>query len=322
MITAYTRKNGKVASTEWSKGQPLPSDTIWVDLFKPEDGERDAISQLIGASLPTMAEMQEIETSSRFYVEGDALFMTIDVVAGAETPNPILDVLLIAQTPKCLVTTRYSELCSIATYTNRIKQQSDLFATSEDGLLTLLDAITDRIADILETLGRDVENLSQQIFKIRSGKKEKRMQDILGGVGHAGSVTHKIRGSIEGMTRLLSFLAPRLSPRLNADQMAKLQAVKGDAAALSDHAQFVAQETSFLLDATLGQINVEQNNILKIMSVVMVAFTPPTFLASLWGMNFHDIPEYNWAWGYPMAWAVMIVTAIIPVIYFKKKGWF
>lgn len=123
------------------------------------------------------------------------------------------------------------------------------------------------------------------------------------------------------MIRLVTFLGPQLTQRLNQEQLATFKAVETDARSLAEHAQVLAQETQFLLDATLGQINVEQNNIIKIFSVVMVAFTPPTFFASMWGMNFHNMPEYGWNWGYAAALGVMVVSAIIPLVYFRRRGW-
>src|SRR5262249_8885884 len=154
----------------------------------------------------------------------------------------------------------------------------------EDGLLTLLDCITDRIADILETMGRQVDDLSRQIFHVQEAKTEQRkehhLQDILHGIGRTGDNTHKIRASINSRTLLSTFVGARLVPRLNVEQTSKYRAVENDLRSLGEHAQFLAHETTFLLDATLGQINIEQNNIIKIFSVVAVIFLPPTLCAS------------------------------------------
>ncbi|MFY9288903.1 MAG: magnesium transporter CorA family protein [Alphaproteobacteria bacterium] len=323
MITAYAKENGRFTPINLSKGEMPPEGTAWIDLLNPENNERIFISTALGIDLPTVLEMQEIEASSRLYTEGKATYLTIDVLVGSDTPDPVLDVLLVAMTPNCLVTMRYCEPHAITTFANRIKNQPDLFASVDDGLLAFLDAITDRVADILEVLGRGVDNLSRQIFHRAhtAGQKEKQLQDILQGIGRAGDTTHKIRDSINGMARLITFLGPRVTPRLNTEQLIKFQALDRDVNSLGEHAQFVAQETSFLLDATLGQINIEQNNILKIMSVVMVAFTPPTFFASMWGMNFHNIPEYSWSKGYLLAWAVMLMSCVLPLMYFRRRGW-
>ncbi len=322
MIVVYTRQGDVISDAPMLKGQALPANAIWFDLQSPDEGELNFVSQALNIHLPTIADMQAIEASSRLYTRNGTTYLTVDVLAGSDSPNPVLDALLIAVTSSCIVTVRSCEPKSVSTFANRIKEYPDLFVTVEDGLLAILDAITDRIADILEVLGKTADTLSVSIF--RSGRampEEKRLQEILQGIGRVGDTAHKIRDSISGITRLMAYLGPLLTPHLNAGQMAKYQALDRDVISLADHAQFVMQETSFLLDATLGQINIEQNNIIKILSVVMVAFTPPTFFASMWGMNFHNMPEYAFEWGYPMAWGVMIISALIPIFYFKKRGW-
>jgi magnesium transporter len=322
MIIAYTRTNDKISDQEFKVGQTLPENTIWLDLQTPSDDERNHIAKALGIELPTILEMQEIEASNRLYTDKKSIFLTIDILAGADTPNPTLDALLIAATPSCLVTMRNCQPKSVNTFATRIKQQPELFATIEDGLLAILDAITDRIADILEVLGKGADTLSQQIFRRgQTQPEEKRLQEILLGIGRVGDTTHKVRDSISGISRLVAYLGPVLTPRLTTEQAAKFTALDRDVSSLREHTQFINEETTFLLDATLGQINIEQNNIIKILSIVMVAFTPPTFFASMWGMNFHNMPEYNWEYGYPMAWCVMIVSAIFPILYFKKRNW-
>lgn len=322
MIIAYTRDNGRISEVTLTQSQPLPTNTIWVDLQSPEDAEREFIAKALNVNLPTIADMQAIEASSRLHHENKTLYLTLDVLTGADTPNPILDALLIAATSSCLITVRSCQPKSVSTFATRIKKQPELFTNIEDGLLAILDAITDRIADILEALGKNSDTLSQQIFRRGDPKQqEKRLQEILLGIGRVGDTTHKVRDSISGVSRLVAYLGPILTAHLTAEQLAKFQALDRDVTSLREHTQFINEEATFLLDATLGQINIEQNNIIKILSIVMVAFTPPTFFASMWGMNFHDMPEYAWTFGYPMAWCVMIVSAAFPILYFKKRGW-
>jgi len=321
MITAYENTGGKIAAINAEK--TVPKNAAWVDLLNPTDEERAFISKALGIHLPTAADIRSIEASSRLYSEGDAVYLTLDVLSASAMPDPVLDALLIVVTPKTMVTMRFCEPRSVENFVARLGQQPALLATPQDGLLGLLDAITDRMADILEIIGKDSDLISTQIFRRGSpGQKEKRLEEILQSLGRLGGSTQKIRDSISGMARLLTFLEPRIMPGLTPEQMAKFQALDRDVNSLTEHAQFAAQETSFLLDAALGQINIEQNNIIKFLSIVMVVFTPPTFFASMWGMNFHDMPEYAWSWGYPMAWLVMVVSAVLPLIYFRRRGWF
>ena len=314
-----------------------PEGTVWIDLLHPDDHERQFISTALSIDLPDFYQMQEIEASSRLYTEGGAHYLTTDILVGFDTPDSALDTLLIVVTPRCLVTVRYCEPRSIKIFAARIQIESDLICSTADGLISLLDAITDRTADIIEILGDRTDVLSRQIFrrpvmietnknkaaeaKTTPSKREHRLQEILSGIGLAGDSTHKVRDSINSLVRLTTFLGHRLVPGMNGEQTAKFRAVENDLRSLSEHAQFVAHETAFLLDATLGQINIEQNNIIKIFSLVMVAFTPPTFFASMWGMNFHNMPEYALDAGYPIALSIMAVSAIMPLIYFKKRGW-
>ncbi len=335
MITVYYRTDDGIACRELETGEAFPARMLWVDLLHPDETERALVAALLGLNLPTRSQMAEIEVSSRLRADGHAAYLTTDVLVGSETPDPEIGDLTVVVAPGCLLTLRYSEPRALAMFAYRIQNQAQLFATQEDGLLAMLDAIVDRTADVLEAIGRRVDDLSLQIFRRgpeeqtidrRSAKpgrkrKEKQLQEILQGIGRAGDMNHKVRDSVNGMIRLVTFLGPILTHRLNNEQMKKFKALDRDLRSLSEHAQSSAHETSFLLDATLGQINIEQNAIIKIFSVVSVVFMPPTLFASIWGMNFHAIPELSWSWGYYMALGVMVASAVLPLAYFRRRGW-
>ena len=342
MITIYARQNGKIAPMPYEVGQAMPADPIWIDMLHPSEEEKLAISGAFQMVLPTRSKMAEIESSSRLNTDGGNIFLTTDILVGAETPNPQVDDLTIVVAPQCLITLRYSEPHAIMIYAHRLQQQPHLFATLEDGLLALLDAITDRTADVLEMIGRHIDDMSQQIFREMTqelteepadkrrrrksdrmtGKhKEKHLQQILRGIGQAGDMNHKVRDCVNGTIRLIAYLEPLLTYKLNNEQMTKFRALQRDVRSLAEASQYMANEASFLLDATLGQINIEQNNIIKIFSVVAVVFLPPTLFASIWGMNFHHMPELNEPWGYYLAICVMVTSAILPLLYFRHRGW-
>jgi len=335
MITAYARVNGRIVATPYMIGEALPEDMLWLDMLNPDENERAVVAAVLNLNLPTRSQMAEIEASSRLRVDDEAIYLTTDILVGAETLNPISNDLTIVVSSTCLLTMRYSEPHAIAIFAHRIQQQPLLFATLADGLMNLLDAIVDRTADVLEMVGRHVDELSRQIFhdsefvvestgvKPAKGRKrkEKHLQQILIGIGQAGEINHKIRDSISSMIRLATFLGPLLTHKLSKEQLKKFRALERDLRSLSEHAQFSAHETSFILDATLGQINIEQNAIIKIFSVMAVVFMPPTLFASIWGMNFHNIPELSLTYGYYAALSVMVVSAILPLAYFKHRGW-
>ncbi|MBI1273340.1 MAG: magnesium transporter [Alphaproteobacteria bacterium] len=343
MITAYYRASGQIHDTRLTANDPLPANVCWVDLLTPGEAEREAVSKALGIDLPTMSEMEEIEASSRLYTEGNAVYLTTAVLIGAETPNPGVSDLTIVLAPHCLVTLRFAEPRSIDVFAHRVRKQPDLLATVDDGMLSLLDAIIDRTADILELIGKHVDDLSRKVFhpagssnlledehapRVRRRRSDRerphhseRLNEILRGIGQSGDMVHRVRDCLSGLTRMMAFLGPIVTSRLHGEQLTRFKTLDRDLRSLSDHAQFLAHESGFLLDATLGQINIEQNNIIKIFSVTAVGFLPPTLLASVWGMNFDHMPELHEPWGYALAWVMIIVSAIIPFIYFKRRGW-
>jgi magnesium transporter len=345
MITAYFRANGQIQDVRLSAAETLPANVCWVDLLTPDENERAAVSKALGIDLPTLSEMEEIEASSRLYVENNAVYLTTAVLIGAETPNPGVGDLTIVLAPHCMVTVRFAEPRSVDVFAHRIRKQPDLIASVDDGLLNLLDAIVDRTADILELIGKHVDDLSRKVFhptgshsvmeeqtsnkpRLRRRKADRehpqhaeRLTEILRGIGQSGDMVHRVRDCLSGLIRLTAFLGPIVNSRLQGEQLTRFKTLDRDLRSLSDHAQFLAHEAGFLLDATLGQINIEQNNIIKIFSVTAVGFLPPTLLASVWGMNFQNMPELNEPWGYWLAWIMIIISAIIPFIYFKRRGW-
>lgn len=342
MITIYTRQNNKIVPVSFEAGQPMPVEPLWIDMLHPTEDEKAAITSALQIVLPTRSKMAEIESSSRLNTESGNIYLTTDILVGAETPNPQIDDLTIIITPSCLVTLRYSEPHAIMIYAHRLQQQPHLFTTQEDGLIAMLDAITDRTADVLEMIGRHIDDMSQQIFRemtqdlpedadtkrnrrrnerLTGKHKEKHLQEILRGIGQAGDMNHKVRDCVNGIIRLIAFLEPLLTYKLSNEQMTKFRSLQRDVRSLAEASQYMSHEASFLLDATLGQINIEQNAIIKIFSVVAVVFLPPTLFASIWGMNFQFMPELNAPWGYGMAVAVMICSAIVPLLYFKHRGW-
>jgi magnesium transporter len=189
--------------------------------------------------------------------------------------------------------------------------------------MQLLDAIVDRMADILEKTGSDVESISAEIFSPLAHKMGTRdFQSILRTLGQKHGLTSKMRESLLTIMRMLTFLTQSMAEtKASKDARAHLKTLVRDVQSLQDHASFVATKVSYLQDGTLGLINNEQNNIIKIMSVASIVFLPPTLFASIWGMNFHHMPELDEVWGYPVAIVIIIISGILPYLYFKHRGW-
>ncbi|MDQ2102699.1 magnesium transporter CorA family protein [Azospirillum isscasi] len=329
MITVHARVGGRVVEQPLALGDPLPPNTVWIDLLRPDEAERAHVGAVTGCDLPTREEMKEIEASSQLYTEGEAVYLTSSVIARADTPNPEQGEITFVLTPRHMITVRFTEPRSVATFAARTGRQPELLASAEDALLGILDAVIDRVADVLELIGARIDGLSSRIFTDsldakgfgRAAKKPDELQDVLRGIGRAGDLTHKVRDSLAGLDRLVAFLSSVAAGRLTKEQKAALKTLTRDLRSLNEHAGFLAHEANFLLDATLGLINIEQNAIIKIFSVVSVALMPPTLIASAYGMNFHNMPELDWDFGYPMAIVLMVLSAVVPLWYFRRRGW-
>jgi magnesium transporter len=191
-------------------------------------------------------------------------------------------------------------------------------------LLELLDAVIDRSADILERIGMEVDQVSHEIIE-PDGKTESQAlsyKEILKAIGRKGDLTSKVRESLVSIGRLLLFLANEAEGmRWSKDVRLQLQAMQRDVLSLSDHATYLSSKITFLLDAMLGVVQIEQNNIIKIFSIASVAMMPPTLIASIYGMNFKAMPELGWQLGYPFAILLMVIAAIVPFLYFRWKKW-
>lgn len=329
MIRAYIRHGLRTLEQPVDPGAPLPEGTVWIDLLRPTDEERAYIAEALGVELPTREEMKEIEASSQLYTEGDTVYLTTPVIARADTPHPEQGELTFVLTPRYMLTIRYMDPRSVATFAIRTARQPELLASAEDALLGILDAVADRVADVLELVGGRIDALSRRVFTdtldshaARGRRKQSSdLQEVLRGVGRAGDLTHKVRDCLAGMDRLVAFLTSVSLGRLTKEQKFALKTLNRDLRSLSEHAGFLAQETSFVLDATLGLISIEQNNIIKIFTIAATVLMPPTMIASLYGMNFRHMPELDWQYGYLWALGVMVLAAVLPAWFFRRRGW-
>jgi magnesium transporter len=188
--------------------------------------------------------------------------------------------------------------------------------------MDLLDAVIDRAADILERIGAEVDQVSHDIFEPEEGRTDRSYNQILKTIGRKGDLASKVRESLVSIGRLLLYLANEAdSMRWAKEPRAQLRGMQRDVHSLSDHAAYLSNKIQFLLDAMLGVVTIEQNNIIKIFSVAAVALMPPTLIASIYGMNFHHMPELDWKWGYPIAIVLMVAAAALPYFFFKWKKW-
>jgi magnesium transporter len=322
MINAYAIERGRLLPVD-----DVEKDVeriVWVDLLNPTPDEESLLERVIGVDVPTREEMEEIEVSSRLYYEEGAAFMTATLLAQADRDDPAMAPVTFVLTGAQLVTVRYHDPRAFQTFRQRAIKVPIGATTGFGALVALLEIIVDRLADVLERAGRDVERISRGIFQ-QNGDKERKSPDFrawLEEIGRKGDLNSKIRDSLLTLERLCGFLGQVASQGSEDPQLrARLATLTRDVQSLTDHSSFLSQKITFLLDATLGMINIEQNEIIKLFSVAAVVLLPPTLIASVYGMNFTHMPEVKWVLGYPFALGLMVVSAVLPYLYFKWRRW-
>ncbi|MEE2690580.1 MAG: magnesium/cobalt transporter CorA [Pseudomonadota bacterium] len=322
MIAGYATAEGKLRPLSDVAAEKEAA--VWVDLLRPTEAEEKSLEAALGVEIPTREEMNEIEVSSRLYMEDDIAFMTAMVLSHADGDDAVISPVTFVLAGSRLLTIRYEEPRAFAAFPARAQKAQLGCVSAETILVGLLEAIVDRLADVLERATHDTDRLSHEIFQMHGAKptKSRDFQKTLVELGRKGDLASKIRDSLVTLARLFGFLALHSAQgKTDKELKARIKTLSRDAGSLSDHVSYMSQKITFLLDATLGMINIEQNAIIKIFSVAAVAFLPPTLIASIYGMNFHNMPELASPYGYPIVIGLMILSAVLPLAYFKRRGW-
>src|SRR5437016_9170446 len=302
----------------------LPESAVWIDLIKPTAEEDKAVERLCGIAVPTREDMQEIEISSRLYIENGARYMTATLMCQSDTDMPRTTAVTFILAGHRLVTVRYDTPKPFALVENKLARACSAGVTGEMVLMELLDAVIDRCADILERIGVDVDTVSHDIFEPESERhgSAKRYSQILIAIGRKGDLTSKVRESLVSIGRIVTFLSAVVEGvKWSKDMREQLKTMQRDVASLTDHASYLSNKITFVLDAMLGVVNLEQNNIIKLFSVMAVVLMPPTLIASIYGMNFKVMPELEWQHGYAYDLFSMVLAAVLPYFLFKWKKW-
>ena len=322
MINAYSANGSMKTLAPAEALRQLPGDVVWIDLVEPTPQEDSYVEGLVGIQVPTRDDLKDIEPSSRLYIEKDSVFMTASLVWRADGNDPQLTDVAFILSGNRLITVRYAEPKSFQLFIAALGRVPEEARDGVTLLGRLLETIADRTAEILEHTVDRVDTLSTHIFRDRDRRRPpKFLEGKLADIAEQHRLIGKVRDSLGSLSRLLTFLMN--VPMVNRDEAdgSLCRTVAHDVETLSEHAAFVAGNIAFLLDASLGLINVEQNAIIKIFSIASVVFLPPTLVASIYGMNFHFMPELDWHLGYPFAIVAMILSAIIPFFIFRWKGW-
>ncbi|HEX6603757.1 MAG TPA: magnesium transporter CorA family protein [Sphingomicrobium sp.] len=309
-----------------SHSDTIPDGATWIDLEEPTNSEEKLVERCIGLNVPTEDEMAEIEPSSRLYERDGALYMTVSVLCGVEDGAPTTTPIGFVLSDKQLVTIRYGTPKPVRSFIGHVGREPELARDAPTVLVRLLDAIIDRLADELENLSGEIEKISHHIFHRNTDQRRipaDRLTALLTRIGRAQSLLAKCGYSAVSMSRMLSFLAgtPKLQDPAQGDIRLHLASLARDVASLSEHANFLTDNLQFLLDASLGLISIEQNAAMKLFSWAALIFLPPTLIAGIFGMNFHHMPELDWTYGYPLSLAAIVASAVLPILYLKRRGW-
>lgn len=326
MITVY-RSNGEallLAPDMLADCASVPPGFVWIDLLRPTHEEDAFVEKLLGIDVPTKDELKDIEPSSRLYLQDGAVYMTASLVFKADSDQPELSDVAFILTDRCLLTIRYAEPRSFELFKAAMPRIDGGCRSSTLMIARLLETVVDRTAEILETSVARADTLSLEVFGDRRHLKRRQpryLEDRLVAVSALHRLVAKTRDSLMSLSRMVAFLyaAPVLQPDRESRELCRT--VSRDIQSLSEHASFISGNISFLLDASLGLINLEQNQIIKIFSIASVVLLPPTLIASIYGMNFEFMPELHVSYAYPLSLAMMVVSAVIPFIFFRWKGW-
>ena len=334
MLTAYGTANGCLTEFAAPVTAEVPPDSVWLDLVEPTAEEEAVVEAALGIDIPTREELAEIEVSSRLYQEEGAAFMTANLIRRGDNDEPESSPVTFIIHGNILTTIRYHHPQAFPAYVKRAMRPQTTAMTGWGILISLLEAVVDRAADHLERAGQIVDDTSKKTFgskRALSGvhkqnpRRPVNLSELIENIGEEGDFVSKMRESLVSIGRMVAFMQAVADQfretKAMKENRARIKILQRDIVSLTDHATFLAGKISFLLDAVLGLISIEQNGIIKIFSVAAVVFLPPTLVASIYGMNFKLMPELDWGYGYPFAIFLMIGSAILPFWYFKQRGW-
>ena len=322
MLSVYVPRGNTLERIALAPGAAASEAAVWIDLITPTVQEDKLVEQLLGIAVPTREEMQEIEVSSRLYIENGARYMTATLMCASDTATPKTTPVTFILSNHRLCTVRYDDPRPFAIVEHKLARACPAKVSGELVLMDLLDAVIDRSADIQERIGAEVDQVSHSIFEPDEEAQAPSYKDVLKALGRKGDLTSKVRESLVSIGRVVTFVAAATDGvKWSKDMREQLKTMQRDVTSLTDHASYLSNKITFVLDAMLGVVNLEQNNIIKLFSVMAVVLMPPTLIASIYGMNFKIMPELEWTHGYPYALVAMLLAAVLPYVFFKWKKW-
>ncbi|MFC0322232.1 magnesium/cobalt transporter CorA [Gallibacterium melopsittaci] len=314
MIGAFALDDARLVRID--ENSEALNDAIWIDLLEPTVEEREMLQEGLGQSLASYLELEDIEASARFFEDEDGLHLHSFFYC--EDEDDYADIATVAFTLRDgrLFSLRDRELPAFRLYRMRSRTQKLLECNAYELLLDLFETKIEQLADVIETVYADLEKLSRIILE---GKQGEAFDQALATLTEQEDVSSKVRLCLMDTQRALSFLVRKT--RLPTSQLEQAREVLRDIESLQPHNESLFQKVNFLMQAAMGFMNIEQNRIMKIFSVASLIFLPPTLVSSTYGMNFANMPELTWKFGYPFALGLMVLAALFPFLYFKRKGW-
>ncbi len=326
MIRIYTQTEKGISRTVGLEDQDYNREQIfWIDLLTPDAAELRFAEELCAIEMPTKDEMREIEATSRLYCEDGGRFMTTTVLSRVETDEPMIAEITFILKARLLVTIRHTDSYSFRVFSHQLLRTQ---STNRDLVfIGLLETLVDRQADVLERFGTDLDALSKKVFGTHHTRNSKEddpdtddLRDALEELGRVGDLITRQRDALVNLLRLITYAGNEDSCMDSHDSLyVPLRPVSRDVNSLSEYASFLSNKINFMLDAVLGLINIEQNDIVKVFTIMSVVFLPPTLIASIFGMNFKHMPFLDNPWGFWISIALMVLVGIVPLIIFKLK---
>ncbi len=311
----------KVFSLEYDqlalKTTPTTDDlekAVWIDLITPNPAEIRTVEGLTGLTLPNIHETEEIEASSHYEVYPHGLQINCSFLHQVNGYFSITNVAFLFNS-QCLISVCAREVSLLLHFQERAQSHPGIIVDPLSTIISLIEAKIERLADLSEEAHLAIDKISRQIFN----RESVILEEVIDNLSRQDDLNGKIRLCLMDGQRDLNFLLRR--GRLVDGNTNTANDLLEDIKTLLSHNTFLSERLDFLLNAALGFINIEQNKIIKIFSIVAVVFMPPTVIASIFGMNFHHMPELSWSWGYPLSLLSMVIAGLAPYVYFKRKGW-
>ncbi len=326
MLNVFTLANGRLFQEEIESLEALTRfKPIWVDLENPTTEERRWVKQHFGLSIPEDAMDDDIEESARFFEEdnGELHIRSDFLIDDEEDPRAIRVAFILNEhnaelkSQGVLFSIHDEDVPVFRLLRMRARRMPGLIENAKDVLLMLFDADAEYCADTLEDIYDDLETVSRQV--LAGDVTDNKAGEVLAAIARHEDMSGRIRRNVMDTRRAVSFMMR--TRMLSAEQFEDARQILRDLDSLDGHTAFLFDKINFLMDATVGFININQNKIIKIFSVASVALLPPTLIASLYGMNFQYMPELSQKWGYPFALGLMVLSAVVPMLYFRKRGW-